>query len=103
MTLFIRHTLHAIHYTLCTIHYIGPKGLSYRDSSAGAIAASGLLGLSKSIAKTDPTKAQQYRIVAQATLASLGGTDYLGDFDKTMGVVRSTQCELSCGWKWCGE
>ena len=65
----------------------GEKGLHYRDSSAGAIAASGLLGLAVSLAQSQPAKAQQYRKVAQQTLTTLGGSSYLGDFDKTEGVL----------------
>ena len=66
----------------------GEKGLHNRDASAGAIAVSALLELAPVLsAKGDATKAAQYAATAKATLASLSGDSYLGDFEKTMGVL----------------
>jgi unsaturated chondroitin disaccharide hydrolase len=50
---------------------------TYRDSSAAAVAASGLLNLSKLIASTDPTDSAKYRSAAASILASLASPAYM--------------------------
>jgi unsaturated chondroitin disaccharide hydrolase len=52
---------------------------TYRDTSAAAVAASGLLQLSKLIAISDPTNSTKYRNAAGSILASLASTKYLND------------------------
>jgi unsaturated chondroitin disaccharide hydrolase len=52
---------------------------TYKDSSAAAVAASGLLQLSKLIATTDPTNSARYRSAAGSILASLASTKYLAN------------------------
>ena len=52
---------------------------TYRDTSAAAVAASGLLKLSKLIARSDPANASRYRSAAGAILTSLSSTTYLSD------------------------
>ena len=50
---------------------------TYRDTSAAAVAASGLLQLSKLIATSDPMNSLKYRNGAAAILTSLASTTYL--------------------------
>jgi unsaturated chondroitin disaccharide hydrolase len=52
---------------------------TYRDTSAAAIAASGLLQLSKLIATSDPVNSAKYRTAAGAILQSLASTTYLAN------------------------
>jgi unsaturated chondroitin disaccharide hydrolase len=52
---------------------------TYKDTSAAAIAASGLLQLSKQIAVTDPTNSAKYRAAAGQILQSLMSTTYLNN------------------------
>jgi unsaturated chondroitin disaccharide hydrolase len=52
---------------------------TYRDTSAAAVAASGLLKLSALISTTDPTNSLKYRNAAAAILASLASTTYLAN------------------------
>jgi unsaturated chondroitin disaccharide hydrolase len=52
---------------------------TYRDTSAAAVAASGLLQLSKLIATSDPTNSAKYRNAAAGILASLCSTTYLSN------------------------
>ena len=52
---------------------------TYRDTSAAAIAASGLLQLSKLIAATDPTDSAKYHTAAGDILNSLASTTYLAN------------------------
>jgi Glycosyl Hydrolase Family 88 len=52
---------------------------TYRDSSAAAVAASGLMQLSQAIAKSDPTNSAKYRTAAGEILASLASPGYLAN------------------------
>ena len=52
---------------------------TYRDTSAAAVAASGLLQLSKVLAATDPTDSAKYRTVAGDILNSLASPTYLAN------------------------
>jgi unsaturated chondroitin disaccharide hydrolase len=52
---------------------------TYKDSSAAAVAASGLLQLSSLIATTDPANSAKYRSAAGSILASLASTKYLAN------------------------
>ncbi len=52
---------------------------TYRDTSAAAIATSGLLQLSQLIARSDPTNSAKYRNAAGAILQSLASTKYLAN------------------------
>ncbi len=57
-----------------------PAGpLRIKDSSAGAIAASGLLELARTLEKLDAEGAARYRAAAFKLLAALCGDDYLAD------------------------
>jgi hypothetical protein len=65
-------------------------GLHYRDSSANAIAASGLLELFTFV---NSTKATQYLNAARAILSGLNTTNYLGLYNATEGVLlHATGC-----------
>jgi len=63
----------------------GDTGLHYRDSSAAAIAASGLLELSTF--SLSESKAQSYHDAAVQIINSLNSTNYLGLYDQTEGVL----------------
>jgi unsaturated chondroitin disaccharide hydrolase len=52
---------------------------SDKDSSAAAVAASGLLQLSRLVATSDPTHSATYRLAAASILASLASTEYLAN------------------------
>ena len=52
---------------------------TYRDTSAAAVAASGLLKLSALIATSDPTNSLRYRNTAGQILGSLASTTYLAN------------------------
>lgn len=61
------------------------KSSQPRDSSAGAIATSGLLELAK--LETDPARSSNYRDVASKTLASLASKNYLTKNSKQDGIL----------------
>jgi unsaturated chondroitin disaccharide hydrolase len=52
---------------------------TYRDTSSAAVAASGLLQLSKVLASTDPTDSARYRTAAGEILNSLASPTYLAN------------------------
>jgi len=59
-----------------------------RDSSAAAIAASGLLDLAKQLAGTDGVTAAKYRSAAEKILTSLSSAAYLSENTNSRGTLR---------------
>ena len=58
---------------------------TYRDTSAAAVAADGLLQLSALV--TDPVAATKYRSAAQKILTSLSGPKYLAEGSNSLGIL----------------
>jgi len=70
--------------TIWDFDYPGGTGLHYRDSSAAAIAASGLAELSRYV---DSTTAATYKTAAHNMVSALNSTNYQGLYNATEGVV----------------
>jgi hypothetical protein len=60
---------------------------TYRDSSAAAIAACGMLDLSKILKTSDPTGSAKYRAGAEKILSSLLSTNYLTEGTASRGII----------------
>jgi len=80
---FVKH-LQSDNTTIWDFDYPGGTGLHYRDSSAAAIAASGLIELYRYV---NSSKGTEYLNAARSIVHGLNTTDYLGLYNATQGVL----------------